>query len=45
MTTENVALVRKLDAPAAWVWTVRRGKAVRNMNYHDTNAWRQALGS
>ncbi len=35
---------RKLDAPAAWVWTVRQGKAVRNVNYHDTNAWRQALG-
>ena len=32
-----------LDAPAAWVWTVRDGKAVRNVNYHDTNAWRQAL--
>jgi hypothetical protein len=36
---------RKLDAPAAWVWTVRDGRAVRNMNYHDTNAWRQALGT
>jgi ketosteroid isomerase-like protein len=34
---------RTLDAPAAWVWTVRGGKAVRNVNYHDTNAWRQAL--
>jgi ketosteroid isomerase-like protein len=36
---------RKLDAPAAWVWTVSQGKAVRNVNYHDTNAWRQALGA
>ena len=36
---------RTLDAPAAWVWTVRDGKAVRNVNYHDTNAWREALGS
>jgi uncharacterized protein len=36
---------RKLDAPAAWVWTVRDGRAVRNMNYHDTNAWKQALGT
>jgi ketosteroid isomerase-like protein len=34
---------RVLDAPAAWVWTVRDGKAVRNMNYHDTDAWREAL--
>jgi ketosteroid isomerase-like protein len=32
---------RLLDAPAAWVWTVRDGKAVRNMNYHDTDAWRE----
>src|SRR3954470_1553386 len=23
---------RKLDAPVAWVWTVRNGKATRNMN-------------
>jgi uncharacterized protein len=36
---------RTLDAPAAWVWTVRDGKAVRNVNYHDTNAWREALGT
>ena len=36
---------RKLDAPAAWVWTVARGKAVRNVNYHDTGAWRQALSA
>jgi len=36
---------RALDAPAAWVWTVRGGKAVRNMNYHDTSAWQQALSS
>jgi uncharacterized protein len=36
---------RKLDAPAAWVWTVRNGRATRNVNYHDTNAWRQALGA
>jgi ketosteroid isomerase-like protein len=34
---------RKLDAPAAWVWTVHDGKAMRNVNYHDTNAWREAL--
>lgn len=34
----------KLDSPVAWVWTVRDGKAVRNANYHDTNAWREALG-
>ena len=33
----------KLDAPVAWVWTVRDGKAVRNANYHDTDAWREAL--
>jgi ketosteroid isomerase-like protein len=32
-----------LDAPATWVWTVRNGKAVRNVNYHDTDAWRVAL--
>jgi uncharacterized protein len=36
---------RKLDAPAAWVWTVRGGQAVRNVNYHDTSAWREALGT
>lgn len=36
---------RRLDAPASWVWTVRDGKVVRNMNYHDTDAWRVALGS
>jgi ketosteroid isomerase-like protein len=34
---------RKLDAPAAWVWTVRNGKVVRNMNYHDNEPWREAL--
>jgi uncharacterized protein len=34
---------RKLDAPVAWVWTVRDGKAVRNMNYHDNDPWREAL--
>ena len=34
---------RVLDAPAAWVWTVRGGKCVRNMNYHDTDAFREAL--
>lgn len=34
---------RALDAPAAWVWTVRHGKAARNMNYHDTDAFREAL--
>jgi ketosteroid isomerase-like protein len=32
-----------LDAPAAWVWTVRDGRAVRNRNFHDTEAWRLAL--
>ena len=34
---------RVLDAPAAWVWTVRDGLAVSNHNYHDTDAWRLAL--
>ena len=34
---------RVLDAPAAWVWTVRDGQAVANHNYHDTDAWRLAL--
>jgi ketosteroid isomerase-like protein len=39
---------RTLDAPACWVpacwvWTARGGKAVRNVNYHDTDAWRDAL--
>jgi ketosteroid isomerase-like protein len=43
--TGTTKACRKLDAPAAWVWTVRQGKAVRNMNYHDTNAFRQALGA
>lgn len=32
-----------LDAPAAWVWTVRDGLATSNHNYHDTAAWRAAL--
>lgn len=32
-----------LDAPAAWVWTVREGRAKANHNYHDTDAWRLAL--
>ena len=32
-----------LDAPAAWVWTVRDGRVTRNRNYHDTDAWRVAL--
>jgi ketosteroid isomerase-like protein len=36
---------RTLDAPAVWVWTVRDGRAVRNMNYHDTDAWREALAT
>lgn len=36
---------RKLDAPAAWVWTIRDGQAVRNINYHDTSAWRDALSA
>jgi ketosteroid isomerase-like protein len=34
-----------LDAPACWVWTVRDGKAVANHNYHDTDAWREALAA
>jgi ketosteroid isomerase-like protein len=34
---------RRLDAPAAWVWTVRDGVATSNHNYHDTDAWRLAL--
>lgn len=34
---------KALDAPACWVWTVHDGKAVRNMNYHDTDAMRAAL--
>lgn len=32
-----------LDAPAAWIWTVRDGLVVANHNYHDTDAWRFAL--
>ena len=32
-----------LDAPAAWVWTVKDGRATANRNYHDTDAWRLAL--
>lgn len=32
-----------LDAPAAWVWTVRAGRIVANHNYHDTDAFRLAL--
>ena len=35
---------RILDARACWVWTVRDGLAVANHNYHDTDAWRLALG-
>ena len=34
-----------LDAPAAWVWTVRDGVATANHNYHDTDAWRLALST
>ena len=34
-----------LDARAAWVWTVRDGRATANHNYHDTDAWRLALTS
>ena len=34
-----------LDAPAAWVWTVRNGLATANHNYHDTDAWRLALSA
>jgi ketosteroid isomerase-like protein len=34
---------RTVDAPACWVWTVRNGKATRNVNYHDTDAWRVSL--
>ena len=33
----------QLDAPAAWVWTVRDGMVTRNRNYHDIDAWRVAL--
>jgi ketosteroid isomerase-like protein len=33
----------RLDSPAAWVWTVRNGKAVANHNFHDTDAIRIAL--
>ena len=32
-----------LDARAAWVWTVRDGRATSNHNYHDTDAFRLAL--
>lgn len=32
-----------LDARAAWVWTVRDGRATVNHNYHDTDALRVAL--
>ena len=32
-----------LDAPAAWVWEVRDGRAVANRNYHDTDGFRRAL--
>ena len=32
-----------LDAPAAWVWTVRDGLVTKNHNYHDTDAWRLAF--
>ena len=32
-----------LDAPAAWVWTLRDGSVSANHNYHDTDAWRVAL--
>ena len=35
---------RILDAPAAWVWTVRDGLLASNHNYHDTEAFRLALG-
>jgi uncharacterized protein len=34
---------RRLDAPACWVWTVRGDQATANHNYHDTDAWREAL--
>lgn len=34
-----------LDAPAAWVWTVRAGRIVANHNYHDTEAFRVALAA
>ncbi|MEP6666354.1 MAG: nuclear transport factor 2 family protein [Nocardioidaceae bacterium] len=33
----------KLDAPAAWVWTVREGRIISTVNYHDSDAWRLAL--
>jgi len=34
-----------LDARAVWVWTVHDGLATANHNYHDTDAWRLALGA
>lgn len=34
---------RVLDARAAWVWTVRDGQVTANHNYHDTDAFREAL--
>jgi uncharacterized protein len=34
-----------LEARACWVWTVRDGLAVVNHNYHDTDAWREALAA
>jgi ketosteroid isomerase-like protein len=34
-----------LDAPAAWVWTVRDGLVCANHNYHDTDAFRVTLAS
>ena len=33
----------RLDAPACWVWTVHNGQATANHNYHDTDAWHDAL--
>ena len=35
---------RTLDAQAVWVWTVNGDRVVANHNYHDTDAWRVALG-
>ena len=35
--------VRKLDAAAAHVWTLRDGKAVRFAAFHDALSWQQAL--
>jgi len=33
----------RLDARAAWVWTVDYGLVTASHNYHGTAAWRLAL--